>query len=61
MFSTYQIQLLTWKLNILIYILGIGENVNLEELKVIASSPSHLYMENSITPDHLSEAICNGK
>lgn len=42
------------------FVVGIGENVNLEELKVIASSPSHLYMEDSITPTHLSEAICNG-
>lgn len=69
MFLTYQIKLFTWRLDIYIYcvifwiyiyIIGIGENVNLEELKVIASSPSHLYMEDSITPTHLSEAICNG-
>ena len=33
----------------------------MEELKVIASSPSHLYMDSSVTADQLANAICRGE
>lgn len=45
----------------MIILAGIGESVNIEELEMIASSPSRMYMEKSVTASHLKQAICNGK
>ncbi|XP_048742759.2 collagen alpha-6(VI) chain-like isoform X5 [Ostrea edulis] len=42
------------------FVIGIGESVNIEELEMIASSPSRMYMEKSVTASHLKQAICNG-